>query len=463
MEDVLEQMTVVAQSRATIDGSFYNWQLHVAKTAEQEPAATDGTVASTESQARSVCKVSINRRKLSGNVELTIHVAPDSTLAKDTAELQMLFKDITMEDVRRRVRGTFIRDASRHSNAGVSSSSAAGPFTPSDAPTVDDAAVDPEEAAAKRLKLDAVRPMADLFDRMSTCPICFTQPIPPPIMAVCDNEPTRHVVCGDCFPKLAPRRCMVCRGGDFTVKQRNHMLEAMIAESMGRPPCQYGCGELVGYHELIAHRETCVSKPRPCPLCQIDVAPADFVSHLRSTHGGIFFTGDYCVSSAIDFRRNILRTKYNYRIGNGPIGNAEANEELYVSTYRSGAEECGVYKLRATVGQLHAIRNSYEFVMRRDNQTTPVILRFCLVEHEYERLLYYSATVHHGARQKMELRIRIYASYGCIKRDHTFYTQTITKSLELEWHTLPLYDLFSKLGKPEIPIDGHVVVGFSAK
>ena len=129
-------------------------------------------------------------------------------------------------------------------------------------------------------------------------------------------------------------------------------------------------------------------------------------------------------------------------------------------TYVTGAEEATTITMRASVGQLHAIRNSNVFAMRRDNQTTPVILRFCVLEHGFERLLYYSATVHHGARQKMELRIRISASYGCIKRDHTFYTQTITKLSDIKWYTLPLCDLFSKLNTLEVPIDGRVTVGF---
>lgn len=67
---------------------------------------------------------------------------------------------------------------------------------------------------------------AKIINNLSKCPICFDDPMMPPLMTICHDN--RHVICNSCFQKMnndqdnRPPKCPQCRA-HFPFPIRNSM------------------------------------------------------------------------------------------------------------------------------------------------------------------------------------------------------------------------------------------------
>lgn len=135
-----------------------------------------------------------------------------------------------------------------------------------------------------------------VVDQLSTCPVCFDNPMMPPLWTICKDN--RHVICKTCFEKLKddqdnqPPKCPQCRDPFIQVPMRNRMrpaclsdarhalsfaltyaacvrtaglLEDQLAEKLGEFACPHKCGATYSYSGWPAHALVCTNAPIACP------------------------------------------------------------------------------------------------------------------------------------------------------------------------------------------------------
>ena len=79
----------------------------------------------------------------------------------------------------------------------------------------------------------------DVVDKLSQCPVCFDNPMVPPLWTVCHDN--RHVICNSCFHKLkndpdkpSPQHCPQCRETFVQSPMRNRMRPARLVTRASR-------------------------------------------------------------------------------------------------------------------------------------------------------------------------------------------------------------------------------------
>ena len=120
---------------------------------------------------------------------------------------------------------------------------------------------------------------------LAYCPICFMQPMIPPIYTVC-NTCTSVNYCSGCSYDL--KTCPTCEKP--TSLRRERQCEQAIGNMIGKMKCLRNCGaNLDNYCDMMTHNKVCPELPHKCPFCNHTTPMKDRMQHMEQYHSANIF------------------------------------------------------------------------------------------------------------------------------------------------------------------------------